>query len=443
MPLILDGNALIQEPSQIKSSEIREIHQFLFEQQLEQTDDGWVDEESLTPSSIITKLVIKQCRISLQNIRQLFRFPKPLPHHLLAIDFDRTPILDAGLQVLSRSLEFLPCLTAFSARGCGITSAGLQVFLQQIQDLDIPLEELYLSQNNVRDNGAAIISRFMVHENSLRTLHISYNNIGLLGATLLSDMLQMPSCKLDSFSIMCNPFGIEGFSRLLRNITEMKTLKNLIIGNTPPFNTYYIDYPRTFDLADLQPMLTSESDSTLDILSNFLNLNPYLSSLVIFGLEGDCINGITNAMQRNTLLESITIPGSLDQFDRDPVCFKQLFRKDKSLNYAKIEDGFNYRFELDCNTAEDYRIHVQKRDSRLVEALHLRRILWLIEWLPADLYDHVLNGHLLDYFQSPDRLVLVSFLTDKGFLGCLPDVKFSVTNFVRHCYIHKPNYPRI
>ncbi|KAJ3305455.1 hypothetical protein HDV03_001549 [Kappamyces sp. JEL0829] len=412
------------------------------------SDDGWETEEEdreghQPEARLITRLAIHECTISPEHIRMLFSVRMP---HLLCLEFDRTMLGDAGLRSLCSVLGNLPELTIFSARRAGIAAINLGGFLSRIAIHGIKLEELYLSQNNIRDCGCRLLVQFARSNPSLKTLHISYNSIGICGATMLQDLLQNPmGSQLESLSFMCNPVGLEGLARIFKGLAHSTAMKSLIIGNTPPFDTYYLDFPAKYEGPERnQPIVCRESDTALSMLCDYLAGNHFLREMVVFGLPGSGLDDLANSLASNTLLESLTIPSTTEPIVQDLSPFLELVQRPSScLDYCKIADGFHHVFESGDNPTS-LSLKTGARNLLVKDMFVKRRLVWKMgHCLPLEMLDMVMDATLRGFFNARDRAALVSYLLDHSFLGVVPAARFSARNVLLHAYLSKPLYPRV
>ena len=272
--------------------------------------------------SMVNKVIFQECEI-VMDIMQFFTLVFASSELFLSevetLDMDSSMIGDDGLSALSNLFLSHPIsfkkLSSLSLRRNNISAVGLSSLLGNLVTLQeqVPVSCIYLSHNIIRDEGALLLANLLPSLSLLRTLHVSYNQIGLQGATHLSSILEQHHlCKLESLSFMCNPYGLEGTKRLLTSLAKNRKMKALILGNTPPFCDYYVDYPNDIPLDERPPWVLKETETFATLLGDYLQQNPLLQQIVIFGLEGEeVIPCLQSGMKRNTLIESITIPSTL------------------------------------------------------------------------------------------------------------------------------------
>jgi hypothetical protein len=300
------------------------------------------------------------------------------------------------------------------------------------------LTSIYLSQNNIGSEGALLLANLLPSLPLLRTLHISYNHIGLQGATALSSILQQHHyCALESFSIMCNPYGLEGTKRILNALSKNRRMKSLIIGNTPPFCNYYEDYPDNIPIAERPTPVLKESDTFSTILADYLKTNPLLRQIVIFGLFGeDVIDCLQNGMMGNTLIESITIPSTLSPILQDMSPILPLMTTFNALEYIKCTDGFN---EIET-TQPGKSVETIARDIMVADCIKVLRVVPLLDKVLPDLYETILKSLLIDGFVKCDRDVLVAYLLNgQNFMKQMQ--RFSANELLRLAYQSIEHFP--
>ena len=95
-----------------------------------------------------------------------------------------------------------------------------------ISDMMICLEKLYISDNNLGDNGAKLLSVGITSTKTLGVLHIGYNKIGPSGTTAIANALSN-NTSLEEIDMSGNTVGQDGATTIAKAITNNKTLKEL------------------------------------------------------------------------------------------------------------------------------------------------------------------------------------------------------------------------
>ena len=100
-----------------------------------------------------------------------------------------------------------------------------------ISDMMICLEKLDISDNELGDHGAELLSEGITNTKTLRVLNISYNKIALSGTAAIANALTS-NTSLKELYISSNELGDHGAELLSEGIANTKTLRVLdITGN--------------------------------------------------------------------------------------------------------------------------------------------------------------------------------------------------------------------
>ena len=402
--------------------------------------------------SMVNKVIFQECEI-VMDIMQFFTLVFASSELFLSevetLDMDSSMIGDDGLSALSNLFLSHPIsfkkLSSLSLRRNNISAVGLSSLLGNLVTLQeqVPVSCIYLSQNIIRDEGALLLANLLPSLSLLRTLHVSYNQIGLQGATHLSSILEQHHlCKLESLSFMCNPYGLEGTKRLLTSLAKNRKMKALILGNTPPFCDYYVDYPNDIPLDERPPWVLKETETFATLLGDYLQQNPLLQQIVIFGLEGEeVIPCLQSGMKRNTLIESITIPSTLSPITEDLSPILSLLTPLNALEYIKCTDGFN---EIET-TQPGKSVETVARDVILGDCIKVLRLLPLLDKVLPDLYETILKSLLIDGFAKCDTNVLIAFLVQNrkmNFNDIIQQIqRFSAIAYLRLAYQCIEHFP--
>ena len=93
---------------------------------------------------------------------------------------------------------------------------------------NLPLKNLYLSNNNISDDGATALARALHHNSTLNTLDLSNNNISDVGATALAQALHHNS-TLKKLSLSNNNISDVGATALAQALHHNSTLEKLTL----------------------------------------------------------------------------------------------------------------------------------------------------------------------------------------------------------------------
>ncbi|XP_013417118.1 leucine-rich repeat-containing protein 74B [Lingula anatina] len=94
------------------------------------------------------------------------------------------------------------------------------------------LEELDLSWNQIRGDGALAICRGVKENNSLKILNMSWNGLAEEGAISMGQALQA-SRTMTELDISSNRINDQGFLILIKSLRDNDTLKTLKVGQNP------------------------------------------------------------------------------------------------------------------------------------------------------------------------------------------------------------------
>ena len=128
----------------------------------------------------------------------------------------------------------------------GITAQETKV----ISDMIIHLEELYIRNNKLGDDGAELLSTGITSSITLRVLDISSNNIGSSETTAIANALTNIT-SLEELYMSYNKVGDHEVGVLVEKILQAKTLRKLDISRN------YIGPLGTIAIANSLPKNTS------------------------------------------------------------------------------------------------------------------------------------------------------------------------------------------
>ncbi|KAI8892699.1 hypothetical protein BC833DRAFT_662187, partial [Globomyces pollinis-pini] len=346
---------------------------------------------------------------------------------LVELNLDHCRIGDQGFALIQQHCSQLRKLSLRNNRITKESGRLLYDFLHQNTNLEV----LYLSQNNLSDDGISFISQSLISNKSLHTLHISYNSIGVVGCTELARVLES-STTLTTLSCMNNPFGTEGLEILLNAMKENHYMNALILGFSQPYDERVV--------VDNNVVRVSNSNFTSQsLICKYLHTNPFISSLVYFGVLE--FSSLSEALAKNTLLEYF----SLVQPEEDDN-LEALKIKDSS-----ILNSFSRNRTLTEFVYQGYQLQDRQREKlqdiilRNVDFKSERQVAIQSAFLVKNMVK-LLNGHIsedigrhilfciLYPFNEYDSNVILSYLTDDAYTGSIPPDPFSVVGFIKHCY---------
>uniref|UniRef100_A0A673LJK2 NACHT LRR and PYD domain-containing protein n=1 Tax=Sinocyclocheilus rhinocerous TaxID=307959 RepID=A0A673LJK2_9TELE len=112
-------------------------------------------------------------------------------------------ITDEGCAALASALRSNPShLRCVDLTGNNLGASGVNLLSDGLKDPHCKLENLWLSNCGVTDEGcAALASALRSNPSHLRDLYLSRNKLGDSGVNLLSDLLKDPYCNLETLSL--------------------------------------------------------------------------------------------------------------------------------------------------------------------------------------------------------------------------------------------------
>jgi peptidyl-prolyl cis-trans isomerase C len=149
------------------------------------------------------------------------------------------------------------------------------------------LSQLNLRFNGFADAGTHVIAAGLHGETAarLKWLDLSFNGVGIDGATSIGEALQEPSCVLERLNLKCNNVAEDGAEAIAEALRVNKTLKWLELGVNS------IENGGTWELADCL-----EDNHTLEYLGLSGN-----------GITADGIEFFPSAMRKNSGLRSLDL----------------------------------------------------------------------------------------------------------------------------------------
>lgn len=149
------------------------------------------------------------------------------------------------------------------------------------------LSQLNLRFNGFADAGTHVIAAGLQGDTAarLRWLDLSFNGVGIDGATSIGNALQEPSCVLERLNLKCNNVAEDGAEAIAEALRINKTLKWLELG------VNNIENGGTWELADCL-----EDNHTLEYLGLSGN-----------GITAEGIEFFPSAMRKNNGLRSLDL----------------------------------------------------------------------------------------------------------------------------------------
>ena len=143
------------------------------------------------------------------------------PHTLMLTDNNITSVKDISTAVINTNI-----LKVLYMWNNGLPAQEASA----ISDMMTCLEELYISDNKLGDDGAVIMSEQITKTNTLRVLDIRNNIITSTGAIAIANSL-LHNTSLEVLYMNYNAIGQDGTKAIAQAITNNKILKKLYINN--------------------------------------------------------------------------------------------------------------------------------------------------------------------------------------------------------------------
>lgn len=314
-------------------------------------------------------------------------------------------------------LPHMKNIRSLSLRNNGISAANIIELLTAVSNSNI--EELYLSQNNLMDAGAAILANNI--PKTLKLLHLSYNIIGLKGAAALARKLKN-NRTLESFSIMDNPINMEGIFRLFEAFKTMR-LNILIVGFTNRFQNVSIPYTKE----ELEGYEMINTKTFEEIVAEYLK-ETTLKALVVFGLKS--VRLVLESLHNNFLLDSLSILNAHpdNTFNQEHSCIEELAKRNMTITTLLIDKVTRYLDEFGSRNKM-----IQHRKQQIFkDILTVRRNLFIMNELPIELHYHVVQV-MCQYFSSAEIKLIVGRLVRRESLG----VCMNLRDYLLYCIENK------
>lgn len=161
-------------------------------------------------------------------------------------------ISDTGIKDISATIIRNKYTKVLDISGNGITIEGTQAISEMIRSLEV----LDISNNDIGDGGASVLSKALSCTNTLKSLAIKQCNIGEAGTTAIANALTCNS-SLTVILMNGNAIGSVGVSELSFALCNNSTLKELSLTGDPT-----IDYAAA---SELLLAVLYENNSLLDL----------------------------------------------------------------------------------------------------------------------------------------------------------------------------------
>ena len=189
----------------------------------------------------ITKINLGKNNLTKASSHLIGNIVSHIQLHTILLNNNNTNVRDISTAVVNTST-----IKVLEIDNNGITSQETKV----ISDMIIHLEELYIRNNKLGDDGAELLSTGITSSITLRVLDISSNNIGSSGTTAIANALTN-NTSLEELYMSYNKVGDHEVGVLVEKILQAKTLRKLDISRN------YIGPSGTMAIANSLPKNTS------------------------------------------------------------------------------------------------------------------------------------------------------------------------------------------
>ncbi|CAK8693907.1 unnamed protein product [Clavelina lepadiformis] len=166
----------------------------------------------------IRRLNVSLCDIGYVGVKSLSEAIEHLPQPIDEIYLTENNVGDDGALSLSKCLRNIRRL---NVRNCDIGDVGVESLSEAIEHLPQPIDEVNLSGNEFGDDGALSLSKCL---HNIRRLNLWNCDIGDVGVKSLSEAIEHLPQPIDEINLSGNEFGDDGallLSKCLNNIRRL------------------------------------------------------------------------------------------------------------------------------------------------------------------------------------------------------------------------------
>ena len=229
------------------------------------------------------------------------------------LNLSDNPIGDTGASLISEAVKEVTTLKTLILRSCGITSRGASC----IATIFYFVEHIYLTNNQITDTGASLISKAVRETTTLKTLILYNCGITSRGAEDLSRALAQNS-SLEKLDIGGNDIGDEGVSHVAEALKENKQLKELWIGDCAVTDKGAASLASALRVNNSLKMLhmginrgALTEDGLLTIAQSLGNNSEFVKVVVPYGFIASRLYWKFNEVRKENGLPPIEIKGKL------------------------------------------------------------------------------------------------------------------------------------
>lgn len=217
---------------------------------------------------------------------------------------------------------------------------------------------LNLGYNNIGDEGAVAIEKYLSETNALKTLILSYNSIGPVGAERIAKGLQLND-SLISLQLDGNKFGNDGGMAIAGALQVNDCLEELDLNDTDmttqtviAFTTVLKSNRGLLNVHLGRPLLTSQQEETTVHIAKMLEVNTRLTELHItkHGMMNFGAEQLMDHLKHNTVLLHLDL--SCNRISRDGIkCIADYLGTNPQLQVLNLaynraeDDGAKYLAE--------------------------------------------------------------------------------------------------
>ncbi|XP_062397884.1 protein NLRC5-like [Sardina pilchardus] len=215
--------------------------------------------------NVSRRVWLNQCHLSKASCEMMASVLQRTPSHLIELDMSDNDLQDEGVELLCVGLRESQCkLETLRLSGCQISQkscsflssalksnpsflkqldlsynhpgdSGVRELTERLDDPNCKLETFRFVGCKLRDKSCEIVASVLQSSNTLMELDLSHNNLGNSGVQLLSKGLSSPHCKLQTLRLSKCEISDEGYVCLAFTLmSNPACVKDLDVSNNRP-----------------------------------------------------------------------------------------------------------------------------------------------------------------------------------------------------------------
>ena len=181
----------------------------------------------------LNEIEIDECDLRVEDSRQLSLAITGVCSQLKKINFSHNTIGTGQLVNIITALSLHPQLEVLCLPGMSIGRNECTALSTLLQHTTTQLQKLYLSGNNIDDEGVEVLVNALSNGNKIEVLDLSWNEvITIKGWKEVATLLEMPDTKLETLNIANNNMGNDGALVFANALKYNSTLKTLLLSGS-------------------------------------------------------------------------------------------------------------------------------------------------------------------------------------------------------------------